>query len=86
MIHIEEVDNDRYNIKFEGDTEGLLEETCTILASICSEMEAEPEDMLYDIAMNFIPAYPEARERMMSLSEWLGESAKELVESEGVTS
>ena len=86
MIHIEEVDNDRYNIKFEGDTEELLGEVCTILASICTEMEAEPEDMLYDIAMNFIPAYPEARERMMSLSEWLRESAEELIESEGIPS
>ena len=86
MIHIEEVDNDRYNIKFEGDTEELLGEVCTVLAMMCEEMKADPADMIYDIAMNFIPAYPEARDRMTALSEWLGESAKELVENEGIPS
>ena len=77
---------DQYCIKFEGDTEELLGEVCTILASICSEMEADPEDMVYDIAMNFIPAYPEAKDRMMDLAGWLREAAEELVENKGVTS
>ena len=86
MIHIEEVDNDRYNIKVDGDTEELLGEVCTVLAMMCEEMKADPADMLYDIAMNFLPAYPEGKEMMIDLSKWLSESAKELVESEGIPS
>lgn len=86
MIHIEAINEERYNIKFEGETEELLGEVCTVLAMLCEEMKADPADMIYDIAMNFLPAYPEGREMMIDLSKWLSESAKELVESEGVLS
>lgn len=76
----------QYRIKFEGDTEELLAEACSILAAMCAEMKAEPIDMLYDIAMNFIPGYPNPKKQMVLLAEWLRKSADELAESEGVTS
>lgn len=85
MISCEERDG-QYFIKVEGDTEEFLAEICSILAAMCSEMKAKPIDMIYDIAMNFIPGYPNPKEQMVVLAEWLRESADELAESEGVTS
>lgn len=85
MILCEERDG-KYFIKVEGDTEEFLAEICTTLAAMCAEMKADPTAMIYDIAMNFLPGYPGAREQMLILAEWLRESAEELAEGEGVTS
>ena len=85
MISCEER-GDEYCVKFEGSTEELLAEICSTLAAMCSEMKAESIDMIYDIAMNFIPGYPKPKEQMLILAGWLKESAEGLTESEGVTS
>ena len=85
LIRVEELE-EVYDIKWEGTTEEVLSELCALMASICAELKAEPTDLLYDIAMNFIPAYPNAREQMLGLSGWLRDAAEKLVESEGVLS
>lgn len=85
MISCEER-GEQYYIQFEGDTEELLAGTCSIMAAMCSEMDVEPTDMLYAIAMNFIPAYPGGKENLLTLARWLKEGAEELRDIEGIPS
>ena len=85
MISCEEKD-EMYDIKWSGTTEEVLSEICSILGSICVELEAQPIEVIYDIVMNFLPGYPGAREQLMTLMGWFSEAAEELEESEGMPS
>jgi len=85
LISCEERD-EMYDIKWSGTTEEVLSEICSILASICVELEAQPIEVIYDIVMNFLPGYPDASGNLMELMGWFNEAAEELRESERMPS